>query len=60
LPEVSDETKDAKAQARADKQKQEDTAELNLLLKDESVADIINNSVSKEEAQSKIKTFLSK
>jgi adenylate kinase family enzyme len=52
--------KDAKAQARADKQKQEDTAELNQLLKDESVADIINNSVSKEEAQSKIKTFLSK
>jgi hypothetical protein len=30
------------------------------ILKDESVADIINNSVSKEEAQSKIKTFLSK
>ena len=52
--------KDAKAQIRADKQKAEDTAELTLLLKDESVADIINNSVSKEEAQSKIKTFLSK
>jgi adenylate kinase family enzyme len=51
--------KDAKAQARSDKAKEALNQEVNALLKDEAVADIVNNSVSKEEAQSKIKQFLS-
>ena len=51
--------KDAKAQARSDKAKAALNQELNILLSDEGVKDIIDNSVSKEEAQSKIKQFLS-
>lgn len=51
--------KDAKAQARSDKQKAAMEADAQALLKDEAVAGIINNSVSREEAQSKIKQFLS-
>lgn len=51
--------KDAKAQVRSDKAKEALNTEITNLLKDESVQDIINNSVSKEEAQSKIKQFLS-
>ena len=51
--------KDAKAQARSDKSKAALNQELNTLLSDEGVKDIIDNSVSKEEAQSKIKQFLS-
>ena len=51
--------KDVKAQARSDKQKEKMNAEAQSLLKDEAVAGIINNSVSKEEAQTKIKQFLS-
>lgn len=51
--------KDEKAQARSDKAKAALNSEVTNLLKDESVADIISNSVSKEEAQSKIKQFLS-
>jgi adenylate kinase family enzyme len=50
--------KDAKAQARSDKSKAQDKIEITNLLKDDSVAGIISNSVSKEEAQSKIKSFL--
>jgi len=34
--------------------------EISALLKDENVADIINNSVSREEAQQKIKSFITK
>jgi len=51
--------KDAKSQIRSDKAKEELNQETTNLLKDESVANIINSSVSKEEAQSKIKQFLS-
>ena len=51
--------KDAKAQARSDKAKNALNQELNSLLSDEGVKNIIDNSVSKEEAQSKIKQFLS-
>lgn len=51
--------KDAKTQARSDKAKEELNQEVSALLKDEAVQSIINNSVSKEEAQSKIKQFLS-
>ena len=51
--------KDAKAQARSDKAKAALNQQVNDLLKDENAQAIINNSVSKEEAQSKIKQFLS-
>lgn len=51
--------KDAKAQARSDAQKSQINTDAQSLLKDESIKNIINNSVSKEEAQSKIKQFLS-
>jgi len=51
--------KDAKAQARSDKSKEALNSKLLTLLSDEAVEDIINTSVSKEEAQSKIKAFLS-
>lgn len=51
--------KDAKAQARSDKAKAALNQQVNDLLKDENAQSIINNSVSKEEAQSKIKQFLS-
>ena len=50
--------KDAKAQARSDKSKAALNAKLKELLADEQVQMIINNSVSKEEAQGKIKQFL--
>jgi len=51
--------KDAKAQARSDKSRAALNDKLNDLLSDESVKDIIDTSVSKEEAQAKIKQFLS-
>ena len=51
--------KDAKAQARSDKAKAALNQQVNDLLKDENAQAIISNSVSKEEAQSKIKQFLS-
>jgi len=51
--------KDAKAQARSDKQKEKMNADAQALLKDEAISNIINNSVSKEEAQSKLKSFIS-
>ena len=47
-------------QARSDKRKKQDAMEISALLKDENVADIINNSVSREEAQQKIKSFITK
>jgi len=50
--------KDAKAQARSDKSKAALNDKLKELLSDEQVQMIINNSVSKEEAQAKIKQFL--
>ena len=52
--------KDEKAKARSAKSKAELEADLKLLLSDEGVKDIINTSVSREEAQSKIKTFLTR
>jgi len=52
--------KDAKAQARSDKSKAALNAKLKDLLSDSEAEIIIKNSVSKEEAQSKIKQFLSK
>ena len=51
--------KDDKAKARSSKAKAKLDGELNALLADDGVKDIIDNSVSKEEAQSKIKQFLS-
>ena len=50
--------KDAKAQARSDKAKAQLNIELKALLSDEGVKDIIDTSVSKEEAQSKLKAFI--
>ena len=52
--------KDEKAKARSAKAKAKLDGELNALLADDGVKDIIDNSVSKEEAQSKLKQFLSK
>jgi adenylate kinase family enzyme len=52
--------KDEKSQARSDKEKASLNQEVTGLLKDESIAKIISNSVSKEEAQSQIKQFLNK
>ncbi|MCP4254675.1 MAG: hypothetical protein GY775_14990 [Candidatus Scalindua sp.] len=51
--------KDDKAKARSAKAKAKLDSELNALLADDGVKDIIDNSVSKEEAQSKIQQFLS-
>jgi adenylate kinase family enzyme len=51
--------KDEKAQARSDKQKAKMNADAQALLKQDAVSNIIEDSVSKEEAQSKIKQFLS-
>jgi adenylate kinase family enzyme len=51
--------KDAKAQARSDSNKEKLNNEITALLQDEAVMNIVDNSVSKEEAQSKIKQFLS-
>jgi len=51
--------KDEKAQLRSDKSKEALNAKLLTLLSDEAVEDIISTSVSKEEAQGKIKQFLS-
>jgi len=50
--------KDAKAQARSDKAKAKLDSEVNALLADDGVKDIIDSSVSKEEAQAKIKSFI--
>ena len=51
--------KTASQQARSDKQKAELNADVQALLSDDGVKDIIDSSVSKEEAQAKIKQFLS-
>ena len=50
--------KTPKEQARSDARKAKDAEEIKALLKDEGVKDIINASVSAEEAQSKLKSFL--
>jgi len=47
-------------QARSDKQKAELNTDVQALLSDDGAKDIIDGSVSKEEAQSKLKQFLSK
>ena len=46
-------------QVRSDKQKAETNTQIQALLNDEGVKEIIDGSVSKEEAQSKLKQFLS-
>ena len=46
-------------QARSDKQKAETNTQIQALLNDNGVKEIIDGSVSKEEAQSKLKQFLS-
>jgi len=51
--------KDAKSQARSDKNKEKLNSEIVALLQDDAIMNIVDNSVSKEEAQSAIKTFLS-
>ena len=50
--------KDAKAQARSDKAKAKLDSEVSTLLADDGVKDIIDSSVSREEAQAKIKSFI--
>jgi len=45
-------------QAKSDAKKAKDAEEIKVLLSDEGVKDIINTSVSAEEAQSKLKSFL--
>ena len=50
--------KTPKEQARSDARKAKDAKEIKALLSDEGVKDIINTSVSAEEAQSKLKSFL--
>ena len=50
--------KDAKAQARSDKRKAEINAQIKALLADDGVKNVIDNSVSAEEAQAKIKSFI--
>ena len=50
--------KDAKAQARSDKAKAKLDSEVSALLADDGVKDIIDSSVSREEAQAKIKSFI--
>jgi flagellar motor protein MotB len=50
--------KDAKAQARSDKRKAEINAQIKALLADGGVKNIIDNSVSAEEAQAKLKAFI--
>ena len=50
--------KDAKAQARSDKAKAKLDSEVSALLADDGVKDIIDTSVSREEAQAKIKSFI--
>jgi len=51
--------KTPKEQARSDARKAKDAEEIKVLLSDKGVKDIINTSVSAEEAQSKLKSFLS-
>jgi len=51
--------KSASQQARSDKQKAETNTQIQALLSDDGAKEIIDGSVSKEEAQSKIKQFLS-
>ena len=50
--------KDDKAKARSAKAKEKLNTELRALLSDDGVKDIIDTSVSKEEAQAKIKSFI--
>ena len=50
--------KDAKAQARSDKQKAKINAQIKALLADDGVKNVIDNSVSAEEAQAKLKSFI--
>jgi deoxyribodipyrimidine photolyase len=51
--------KTPKEQAKSDARKAKDREEIKKFLSDEVVKDIVNSSVSKEEAQSKLKAFLS-
>jgi len=52
--------KSAARQAYSDKQKEKTTQEINSLLSDDGVRDIIDNSISKEEAQIEIGKFLNR
>tara|TARA_R110000796_G_scaffold50923_1_gene120277 strand:- start:621 stop:1424 length:804 start_codon:yes stop_codon:yes gene_type:complete len=52
--------KDEKAKARSLKNKAKVDAEIKILLSDEGIKDIIDNSVSAEEAQNKIKQFITR
>jgi len=45
-------------QAKSDARKAKDAEEIKIMLNDEFIKDIVNNSVSAEEAQSKLKSFL--
>jgi len=50
--------KTPKEQARSDARKAKDAEEIKAMLNDEFIQSIVTNSVSKEEAQSKLKSFL--
>ena len=52
--------KDAKAQARSDKRKTAINTQIKALLSDDGVKDVIDNSVSAEEAQAKLKSFITR
>jgi hypothetical protein len=55
---VGTKPKDAKAQARSDKRKAAINAQIKSLLADDGVKNVIDNSVSAEEAQAKLKSFI--
>tara|TARA_R110002020_G_scaffold135799_1_gene303221 strand:+ start:305 stop:1108 length:804 start_codon:yes stop_codon:yes gene_type:complete len=52
--------KDAKAQARSDKRKLEINTQIKALLANDGVKNVIDNSVSAEEAQAKLKSFITR
>tara|TARA_B100000780_G_scaffold157680_1_gene110317 strand:- start:124 stop:966 length:843 start_codon:yes stop_codon:yes gene_type:complete len=52
--------KSAARQAYSDKQKEKSTKEINALLSDDGVRDIIDNSISAEDAQAELRKFLNK
>ena len=52
--------KDAKAQVRSDKRKKKINTQIKSLLANDGVKNVIDNSVSAEEAQSKLKQFLTR
>ena len=52
--------KDAKAQAKSDQQKAKINTHIKALLANDGVKNVIDNSVSAEEAQAKLKSFITR